>query len=409
MQWRVRGFATSVLVAVVTVGGLAAAQPAETPPTTAATAPMPTVPLPESDAFYRQPGDLGDADPGTVLRSRAVSVTGLGIPLPVDAWQVMYASRDAKGEPVADVATVIVPATPYAGGDRPLLSYQTAEDSLALRCAPSYTLRTGTEKELGLIAPALTAGWAVVVPDYEGPESQYGAGWQAGRAVLDSIRAATRFGPAGLDASTPVGMWGYSGGGLATAWASELKPTYAPEIELVGVSQGGVPPDLGAVARQIDGTAFSGIYFAAAVGLSRAYPEMRIDDILNERGKQMLRDIGDMCITELSASYAFQKLSDYTTVDHPLQLQRIRAVIAENRLGQRLPDGPVYGYHAIADELIPIDEVDDLMASYCAHGVATTYYRDPVNEHISLAVTGATAAMAYLQARFAGIEARGTC
>ena len=123
---------------------------------------------------------------------------------------------------------------------------------------------------------ALGRGWAVVVPDFEGPRNPYTAGRMAGHATLDGIRAARRFPPAGLAADGPVGLWGYSGGGQATAWAAEMQPTYAPELAISGVAAGGVPPDLEQVARQIDGGLFSGIYFAAAVGLSREYPELRI-------------------------------------------------------------------------------------------------------------------------------------
>ena len=53
----------------------------------------------------------------------------------------------------------------------------------------------------------------------------YTAGWLAARTVLDGIRAAIAFEPAGLaGGETPIGLWGYSGGGQATAWAVEQQP-----------------------------------------------------------------------------------------------------------------------------------------------------------------------------------------
>lgn len=359
MRRRSRALAAAVATLVL----LASAQ--VTPVLAAPGAP----PLPADDAFYTAPAPLPDLPPGTVIKSRPVTVTGYGFPIPAQSWQLMFVSRNAKGTPVEGIATVMVPTQSAPMDKRPLVSYQTAEDSLARHCAPSYTLRAGTEKELGLASLALAQGWAVVMTDYEGPQSQYGAGWQAGRATLDGIRAAVNFAPAGLGADTPVGMWGYSGGGLATAWANELEPTYAPELNIVGAAQGGVPPDLAAVARQIDGGPFSGIYFAVSVGLSRAYPEMRIDSILNDKGRAM----------------------------------------ATNHLGHHRPTTPTFDYHSINDELIPIAEVDELMAEYCADGVPLTYYRDPASEHTSLAVSGAPAAVGFLAARFAGQTAPTTC
>lgn len=173
------------------------------------------IPEPADDPFYDTPGGLKSRAPGAVLRSREVQVTGAGVPIPARSWQVLYRTTDTKGRAVATVATIIVPLAPYLGGaKRPLVSYQTAIDSLAARCNPSYRMRKGDEKEMPAILEALNNGWAVVVSDYEGPRYAYTAGLMAGRAVLDGVRAAERFGPAGLSGSkTPVGFWGYSGGG----------------------------------------------------------------------------------------------------------------------------------------------------------------------------------------------------
>ena len=59
---------------------------------------------------------------------------------------------------------------------------------------------------------------------------------------------------------------------------------YAPELKFAGVAAGGVPADLDYIARHIDGGPFAGIYVGAAVGLSRAYPEIDTDTLLNTRG-----------------------------------------------------------------------------------------------------------------------------
>ena len=115
-----------------------------------------------------------------------------------------------------------------------VISYQVAEDAGAPQCAPSYTLRAGTglepvnQAELLLIAAAAAQGFAVSVPDYEGPNGNFGAARQPGYAVLDGVRAAENFTRLGLPGSrTPVGIWGYSGGSLASGWAAQVQPAYA--------------------------------------------------------------------------------------------------------------------------------------------------------------------------------------
>jgi hypothetical protein len=366
------------------------------PPASAA-APLP----PDSDPFYAAPAGLAGYAPGAVLRSRTVTVTGLAIPMPVRAWQLLYRSSDAHGQPVADVTTLMVPALPFTGGGpRPLLAYQTAEDSLGTVCAPSYTLRAGTEKELALVAPALLGGWAVLMTDYEGPQSQYGVGAQAGHAVLDGIRAARSFSAGGVSGS-PVALMGYSGGALATAWAAEQQPAYAPEVRLAGVAEGGTPAYLAAVFDTIDGGPFAGLGFGAIVGISRGYPEADLPSVLNAAGRQLVSDVASACVYELAARYPYRSLDEFTTVPDAVRLPQFAGVLAATRLGQAVPAAPVFNYHATHDELVPVATADALVAGYCAAGVPVRTYRDPIGEHNSLAVSGAPLALAYLADRFA--------
>ena len=63
----------------------------------------------------------------------------------------------------------------------------------------------------------------------------------------------------GLSPDAPVGLWGYSGGGLATAWAAEVCGDYAPELNIVGAVLGSPVGDLGHTFRRLNGTFFSGL------------------------------------------------------------------------------------------------------------------------------------------------------
>jgi Secretory lipase len=369
------------------------------------------IPPPDGDPFYQAPNPLPAVPAGTVLRSRPVTVAALGLPVPVQAWQLLYTSTDTAGRPVADVTTLLLPAGPSPLPARPLLSYQVAEDSLTMSCAPSFQLRTGVETEEPTIAGALGNGWAVAVPDYEGLQSQFGAGTQAGHAVLDGVRAALSFGPAGLSgAATPVGLWGYSGGGLASAWAAELQPGYAPRLPIAGVAAGGVPPHLGHIAARINGGPFAGLYLAAAIGLARAYPQLiDLDHLLNARGKAAEAIISNECVEQYTPQFAFQDVNQLTTVGDPLLLPQVQQAIAADALGQRRPSGPLFVYQAINDEIIPFADARALVGTYCAQGVPVTFDQDPLSGHVSLAGTGAPLAVGYLSARFAGQSPPSTC
>jgi hypothetical protein len=350
--------------------------------------------------------------PGTIVSSEPTHVSALGLPLSVKAWKLTYASTDTDGNPVNDVATVLLPDKPAPTSPRPLLSYQTAEDSLGTQCAPSARLPQGTEKETALILAGLEQGWAVVVPDYEGPKSEWTAGTQAAHGVLDGIRAAESFGSLGLSGKkTPVGLWGYSGGGQASAWSAELQPKYAPELNLAGVAEGGVPRNVAEVARQVNGGPAAGLYFGASVGLSRAYPQyIQLNDLLNPLGQAYFSTLQNACLEQIVAQGAFQRIEMYMkgNVD-PLTLPNIQKVVELDELGHSRPGGPLFVFHSANDELIPVGGVDKLVSEYCAAGVTVEYVKDTLSEHNSLAVSGAGAAIDYLQDRFAGKPAPDTC
>lgn len=392
----------AVVVAATTVVGL---------PALAAPAPAvarQAIPEPANDPFYQPPDGFESTAPGTVLRSRQVTVTGLGIPIPVDSWQTLARSTDAKGRPVAIASTLMIPSTRYPTGRRPLLSYQPAIDSLGDQCNPSYTLRTGTEKETPLLAMGLLNNWAVVVTDYQGPRNAFGAGPAEGHATLDGIRAAQRLTGTGLSgASTPVAMWGYSGGALATGAAAELLRSYAPELEVKGIASGGTPPDLRAVGRQIDGGTFSGLLLGVTVGISREYPETL--NILDDAGKVLVRQIGDLCFDQLLSRFPFRRLSEFTAVPDPLADPRLTDVLRAIGLGKAAPPAPVYLYHSIFDELVPFAGARELRDTWCRGGTEVTFHADPLSEHVMLAVSGAPAAVSFLASRFNGIPAPGNC
>lgn len=379
----------------------------------------PSTPLaPQQDPFYTPPatGELSSVAPGTVLRMREVTAKAYYLfPVKGQAWQLMYRTTDHRGQPVAMVGTVLVPSSAPATG-RQLMAYNVAYDALTLRCAPSYSFVRGTALEQALIAGALKKGLVVMSPDYEGLGSFWTTGLISGQGVLDGIRAAQRFQQAGLDGpSTPTVITGYSGGSIASTWANELYQSYAPELNIKGVAAGGVPVDLGNVARKVDGTLFAGVYFGAVAALANAYPEVNPAALVNAKGAQMLVKAQDMCLGQFLTgapdplmAFAFQRMKNLVNVPDLLEVPMVKQVIAANRLGQRKPGAPIHIYQGTVDELMPIKDVDSLVQSYCEQGVKVSYKRT-FNDHILLAVTGWSGALQYLSDRLADKPAPSTC
>ena len=377
---------------------------------------------PTVDPFYAAPAHLAGDAPGTVLRWRSVHVDLGPVPLSgilTDAYQLLYRTTSATGRPVANVTTVLVPRLPPPPSGRQLLSVDDAEDSVDPNCAPSYELRNGELAEGGaanlaaettLASSQLALGREVVIPDAEGPQSEYIVTGMEGHATLDSIRAAEQFAPDGLDgARTEVGLIGYSGGGHVTAAADELAPTYAPELNIVGVAAGGVPVGNLASVEYLNGSVGAGALMAVSIAMNRAYPAMHLYRYLNPAGLAFARKVSTGCASAIFAA-PFAHISQWTKVPNVFTEPSIAKHIAINALGHHTPTAPTLIYNGIHDELITIKPLDALVAQYCTAGANIDYVRDPLGlEHIQGLVNFFVLAVPYLSARFGGDGVTDTC
>ena len=375
------------------------------------------VPLPADDPFYAPPDGFAGTPNGTVLRSREVTVVAIAFPVPATAHQVLYKSVDSHGRAVAEAVTVVVPLGAWPGpGPRPLVAYQLAEDSLSTRCQPSYTLRVGIGSptpagtyEVTQSLGALARGYAVAYADYEGPDSDFMAGPQAAHAVLDGIRAAQHFPPAGLSPDGPVALWGYSGGGFATTWAAEQQPTYAPELRLVGAAAGGVPAELHAMLDHNDGNLGAGLDLLGVMGLARAFPEAGVAALLNDAGRALFAANADNCTLDVALFHPFDHLANYTTVPNPSDSPAAHQLYQLDDPGRAVPAAPFYSYQGLADEFVPVAPADALVRGYCAGGGVVTSVRIPLAGHLGAEAVGASGALDFLTARFTGQPARDDC
>ncbi|KQU07475.1 triacylglycerol lipase [Rhodococcus sp. Leaf7] len=383
--------------------------------------------IPEFDTdFYMPPADVvAAAAPGEIIAARPVDLATLNlIPTQVDAWQLSYRSNNGRDEPIPAVTTVIRPrSTPQS--PRPLLSMQVAEDSLGAYCAPSYTMRQGaipwpvtgsvTSGAQFLEAQALLAqGWALSVPDHQGPNDAFAVGPVAGRITLDGIRAAEAFEPlqvSGLD--TKVGMMGYSGGAIATGHAAELAKSYAPELNIVGVAEGGTPAGLAALVNNANGQLGAGIVGSGIIGASREDPELAkfVDEHIDPFGRALFAAKDNLCVAWGSALLPFVDLKGLLhTEGDPLEQPVVKKALSALNLGSTTPDMPLFVYHSNPDWLVPVGPVNDMVDSYCGRGDAdVTYTRDHFSEHLTLELIGFPSAVLWMRDRFADVPIEKGC
>ncbi|OZF49915.1 lipase family protein [Rhodococcus sp. 14-1411-2a] len=366
---------------------------------------------PEDDPFYAAPDGYEAAPPGTILKVRPVEVAMFGrVRQRVDAWQLLYRTADLGGYPQASVTTVLRPRD----AEPVLLSYQCAIDGVASSCFPSYALRRGSRAfgavpqfEFLLVLHALRRGWTISIPDHEGPDGHWGSPQEPGFCTLDAIRAALSFEPLELNESTPVALWGYSGGGLATSWAAEMAPEYAPEIELVGAALGSPVGDPGSAFTRLNATLHAALPTLVVAGLRRTYPELDrvIRQHVNEDGMRILDSVESMTTVRAVTKLARHDLDHY--IDVPLAdllaLPEIVQVFLDIQPGRTAPTAPLLVIQSVHDQIIAVDDVDGQVGRYIEAGAHVTYLRDRLSEHLSLHPIGAPLTLDWLSDRFAGV------
>ncbi|PWW60351.1 secretory lipase [Actinokineospora spheciospongiae] len=395
-RWPVVAAVVTALAVPATVGVFTTVSAA--PVTKAAEAPQ----GPIGDAFYTPPNPLPPGNNGDVIWWREIPGKA-----GAKAYLVLYRSESATGQPIAVSGRVFVPQAAWTGsGPRPIVSTAPGTRGIGDSCAPSKYL----DYEAPFTDPLLQKGYAIATTDYEGlgtPGTHtYVVGQSEGRSVIDAARAATRLSATGLTAGGPIAFAGYSQGGGGAAWAGELAPSYAPDLNVVGIAAGGTPADLNEVAKSLDGSLGFGFLLLASLGLNSAYPELDLPSYLNDKGKELYATKQGVCVDAVFG-YAFQKISDYTTTN-PLNVPEWQAKLAENRLGKVKPNAPVFLYHGLVDEIIPLKQAETLRKDYCRAG-AKVQWGAFLGEHVTTMAFAAGDVEKFLTDRFAGKAPKNNC
>jgi len=378
--------------------------------------------LPSQDPFYTYTGStpLSEIAPGTVLKERPITMVINGLSTTYSAEQVLYRTSGELGQATATVATIIKPLV--SAGSTKLISYQTFYDALGSECDPSYTLQGGNESyqdaqiDAALMTDYLNAGYTVVNSDYEGENLDWGAGQESGYDTLDGIRAAEN--ALGVSHSTPVGMVGYSGGSIATEWASELAPQYAPELDIVGVAEGGIPVDYAHNLTYINGDTdgWAGVIPAVLVGTSRAFG-IDLSPYLSTYGQQVTSQIAGECINNFAGSYPGLTIQSLLKPQYQNFLgdATFASVVNDEIMGTvpGHPNEPLFmavgNSDGTGDGVMVAADVEGLAHEYCQEGVPVTFSEYQGLDHEEAIAPFESTALAFLEARFAGTPAPNGC
>jgi putative triacylglycerol lipase len=368
---------------------------------------------------------------GTLIRIRPVSnfvVQGTQV------FQYVFKTTNSHGKAVLASAGVMRPI--IARPNNNVLIYNDFINSLGVECQPSFAFNAAadyittagrtpnaarkaeiTTRNASLIGMgALAAVWGIttIFPDFLGLQSAYGANILGGHITLDAIKAARQV--KHLNIPNPkIILSGYSGGAMVAAYAAAMAPTYAPNLNIVGMAAGGMPADMVWMGKALGNNRHPGfgIIMGAMLGLEREYPNrMNVYNRLSKKGKRIVNANRDACTPRMLDA---MKNESATTMFNNVKLREQHnefKVFAENSIinYKPAPRVPTFLWSSDRDDLVPIHYIRTVTKHWCATSphLKVQLVDTHVFNHVANATVGAWIAFPWVLGRFAGIPPKNT-
>jgi hypothetical protein len=365
---------------------------------------------PVTNAFYEQPDPLPAGSPGTILRSEAISRPPSGS----KAFRILYLSRSASGPPAALSALLFVPIRPAPVTGRNVVALTHGTVGVARNCAVSSA--RSFFPHLDGFARFMRAGYAVVLPDYEGLGTRgphpYLVGAATAHATLDAVRATRLFKPA--EASARFIAWGVGQGGHAALFTGQEADTYAPELELAGVAAGAPATDLRRLLRANNDTAFGRVLAAYTLATwSHGYRQLSLDRILSRPAREVVAQVAALCLPadhgSLKAALGDQTVQLTYRSRQPWDTQPWRRLLERNSPGATAIPVPVIVTQGADDRVVRPALTARFVRRLCRLGTMVQYRPSRGVAHVDVGEKTAPYVSKWIVGRFAGRSARSSC
>jgi triacylglycerol lipase len=220
-----------------------------------------------------------------------------------------------------------------------------------------------------------------------------------------------------IDKDANVIMVGYSGGGLATEWAIELKASYAQDLPIVGAVIGGAPPNIANVYHNVNEGQFAELDVWAMLGIMNAYPDMdqwmrkdlRTDAYQDRRFLlekfKCTYEKGTLAETleGRNISSLFKSGDRFLTKFKPI-LDEI-GIMGQNITEENKPNFPLVFFYGTVDEVTaPIEDTEKLIEKW--RGVGACVFDWPLEgkDHSTALIPGMLRAFPWMNTRFWNVE-----
>jgi hypothetical protein len=221
-----------------------------------------------------------------------------------------------------------------------------------------------------------------------------------------------------LSNNAKVAMIGYSGGAIATEWASELAPTYAPDLNknLIGAAYGGVLVDPAHNLPYVEGSSiWAGVAPMALIGVARSYG-IDLSPYLNAKGVELVNKLQKASIINVLGQYPGLKFADFVKPQYANPASIPEFVVAANKVimgsgtpkipqfvgqgtGGELEGTPANATWGKGDGVMVAGDVRTMLRGYCSRGVKVQY-KEYGGSHITSALEWLPAAISWVNDRF---------
>ncbi len=361
-----------------------------------------------TDAFYVPPDPLPSDVPGTLIRVEEIEPFAEG----TQAWKVLYVSTAVDGTPIAVSGMVAAPAGPPPQDGYDVVTWNHGTKGVSDRCAPSRGYRSGFHDFFDIAPELVAAGYVGVMTDAEGLGTPgihpYLVGPSEGRGALDIIKAAQQIEEAG--AGSRVVIWGRSQGGHGALFAGEIAPTWAPELEVLGVISAAPASEFQAIITSgvfLPGA--RGFIWQLALGFEASYAELSIEDVFADEALSAIETLLDeeACGAEFGEVAAGFDGAGFET--SPLDIPAWVTRLDENSPGNVRTEVPILLIQGQDDRIVPILLTNVLNGRLCDIGNETDYRVFEGYGHNDSTLKNMPLMLEWTAARFAGESAITTC
>lgn len=362
------------------------------------------------DDFYDTPDEV-PSEPGVLLRSEPFD---RAIPEGARAWRILYTTTTFEDRPMVASGIVVVPDAP-SSEPRPVIAWAHGTTGVARHCAPSVLPDPWSAGAFFSLDRVVDEGWALVAPDYLGlgadGEHPYLVGEPTGRSVLDAVRAAHQLEESDLADATVV--WGHSQGGGAALWTGGLAPTYAPDVQVVGVAALAPASDLPGLIDAASAMTGGSIFAAYAVqGYAAAYDDIAVADHVRPVARTTFRETTRRCLD----GSALASVLSSVTVGMDMFSGDLTSGPLFDRLAENVPtrriEAPLLVAQGEADGLILPRAQARYVAARCAAGQAVDHRTYAGLGHVALVEADSpliAELLEWTRERFDGEPVQDTC